>query len=292
VILLAATLLAMQAAPSLPSSPDPMPPRRAPEAAAPERPAPAPQSNDPATARYRACTDQVRTNPAAAAAFANDWREQGGGLLARQCLGLALIALDRWEPAAAAFEQAAREAETANDPRRADFWAQAGNAWVAAGDGRKALAALDAALLSLSLTDELRGEVHLDRARARVALADDQGARTEIDRALQLVPNDPFGWYLSAALARRVNDLPRAATDIARARQLGPDSPDILLLAGTIAGLGGNMEEAERLYRQVAASAPDSDAGRQAIESLGTMREIEAPAAAPPPAPQPRPQLR
>jgi tetratricopeptide (TPR) repeat protein len=218
---------------------------------------------------------------------ANVWHDQGGGASARQCLGLALIALDRWEPAATAFEQAAREAEGARDPRGADFWAQAGNAWVAAGDGRKALAALDAALLSPSLTDELRGEVYLDRARAKVALADNQGARGEIDRALQLVPNDPFAWYLSAALARRENDLSRAAADIGHARQIAPDSPDIVLLAGTIAGLVGNMAEAERLYRQVAQQAPDSDAGRQAAASLATMREVEAPAASPPPGPTP-----
>ena len=288
--LFAAALIALQSAPSLPASPDPMPPRRTtPETGQPVPSAPAPQAaDDPAAARYRECTAQVRANAEFAVTAANEWIAQGGGLSARQCLGLALIALDRWEPAANAFEQAAREAESANDPRRADFWAQAGNAWVAAGDGRKALAALDAALLSPSLTDELRGEIHLDRARARVALADNQGARTELDRAAQLVPNDPLVWYLSAALARRDNDLPRAATDISRARQLAPDSPDIVLLAGTIAGLAGNMAEAERLYRQVAQQAPDSDAGRQAAASLATIREVEAPAASSPPAPQPQ----
>jgi tetratricopeptide (TPR) repeat protein len=290
VIPLAAALLALQAAPPIPIGPDPMPPRRPrPEAAAPAPPPSAPVPDDPATARYRQCTGQIRANPDFAVTAANAWLAEGGGVSARQCLGLALIALDRWEPAAAAFEQAAREAESASDPRGADLWAQAGNAWVAAGDGRKALAALDAALLSPSLTDELRGEVHLDRARAKVALADDQGARTEIDRALQLVPSDPFAWYLSAALARRENNLSRAAADIGRARGLAPDSPDIVLLAGTVAGLIGNMAEAERLYRQVAEQAPGSEAGRQAAASLATLREVEVPAASPQPAPQPRP---
>jgi hypothetical protein len=53
-----------------------------------------------------------------------------------------------------------------------------------------------------------------------------------------------------------------------------------MLLAGTLAGLGGNMAEAERLYRQVVQSAPNSDAGRQAQASLATMREVEVPAPA------------
>jgi tetratricopeptide (TPR) repeat protein len=282
-------LAALQAA-SLPSSPDPMPPRRAPVA----RPA-APPADGPVEARYRACTTRIRTDAEGAVAAANAWRGEGGGLAARQCLGLALAALERWAPAATAFEQAAREAEAANDARRADFWVQAGNAWIAAGDGTRAMAAFDAALLTPNLTDELRGEVHLDRGRAQVALGDPAAARGEIDRALQLVPADPFAWYLSAALARRENNLARAGTDIARARTLAPGSPDILLLAGTLAGLTGNMAEAERLYRQVAQAAPDSEAGRQAQASLATLREVEIPApatAAPAAPPPPRPQLR
>jgi tetratricopeptide (TPR) repeat protein len=264
---------------------------------------------EPADARYRASAAQVATDAEAALASATAWRDQGGGLHARQCLALALVALERWAPAATAFEQAARDAETAQDPRRADFWVQAGNAWIAAEEPARALRALDAALLAPSLTDELRGEVHLDRGRAQVALGNAGAARTDIDRALQLVPADPMGWYLSASLARRENNLPRAGTDIARARELAPDNPDILLYAGTLAGLAGNMEEAERLYRRVAEAAPESEAGRRAAASLATLTETEvdapaattpapapglAPAAPPPPAPQPvpRPQSR
>jgi tetratricopeptide (TPR) repeat protein len=273
-------LVAMQA-PSLPTSPDPMPPRRprilAPSPTPALRPLPA---NDPAAVRYRACTDQVRANPEAAVDAANVWREQGGGLAARQCLGLALSALERWAPAATAFEQAAREAESANDPRRTDFWVQAANAWLAGGDAQHAMSDFDAALLTPNLSDQLRGEVHLDRGRAQVTLGNLPAARTEIDHALQLVPSDPFAWYLSAALARREANMARAGIDIARARTLAPDSPDIMLLAGTIAGLGGNMAEAERLYRQIVQTAPNSDAGHQAQESLATMREVEVPAPA------------
>ena len=194
----------------------------------------------------------------------------GGGLLARQCLGLAYVALERWDAAATVYEQAARDADGGqrSPPRRF------------LGPGRQCLArrrrldpralqAFDAALATTSLSDELRGEVHLDRARALVALGNAAGARTDLDRALQLVPSDPFAWYLSAALARRENDLARARTDIARALQLAPDNPDIVLLAGTLAGLAGNMAEAERLYRRVADGAPDSDAGRAGARQPG-----------------------
>lgn len=246
-------------------------------------------------ARARACEAQVRGNPAEAATTAAAWLAAGGGLAARQCLGLAHVALERWAPAATAFEEGARAAEAAQDPRRADFWVQSGNAWLAAGDQPRALTAFDAALATPGLTDEMRGEAHLDRARALVASGSVARARTDMDRALQLVPADPFVWYLSAALARRENAIPRAQSDIARALQLAPGNPDIALLAGTIAGLAGNMAEAERLYRQVAAAAPDSDAGRAALASLPTVPAPPASSNAVPanPAPaRPQPQSR
>jgi tetratricopeptide (TPR) repeat protein len=251
---------------------------------------PTPTADAAAIARYRECSGLVSTSPERAVDTANAWLIQGGDLYARACLGLAYTALDRWAPAATVYEQAARAAESASDPRRADFWVQSANAWLAAGDPARAIQAFDSALATTSLADELRGEAHIDRARAQVALGNMAGARQDLDRALRLVADDPMAWYLSAGLALRGNDLARAGTDIARARALGVDNPDIMLLAGTIAGRSGNMEEAERLYRLIVAQAPDSEAGRQARESLATLREVEVPApaaATPQPAPTP-----
>jgi tetratricopeptide (TPR) repeat protein len=238
-------------------------------------------------ARLQSCIGLARSNPAEAVEQADRWIAQQGGLPARQCLGLSLVQLQRWAPAATVYEQAAREAERLNQPIRATLWAQAGNAWLAAGENDRAVQAIDAALAVPNLTPELRGEAQVDRARANIALGHADLGRQDLDRALASVPADPFAWYLSAALARRENNLARAQTDIARATQLAPTDPEITLLAGTIAGLGGNMEEAERLYRRVAAASPESDAGRAAAASLATMHDVEtpAPAAAPPPAP-------
>lgn len=249
---------------------------------------PAPATPTAQESRLSACVEQTRMAPERAVETANAWRAEGGGLDARQCLGLAYVALARWRAAGTTYEQAAREADTAQSPRRTTFWVQSGNAWLAAEEAERAMQAFDAALLASSLGQELRGEVHLDRARAQVALGNMAGARSDLDRALQLVPADPMAWYLSAGLAARQDDLPRAATDIARARQLAGTDPDVLLLAGTIAGLQGNGAEAERLYRQVATSAPESDAGRSAAAALGTERDTTAaPPAARPPVPQP-----
>ncbi|WP_206185470.1 lipopolysaccharide assembly protein LapB [Sphingosinicella sp. CPCC 101087] len=245
----------------------------------PAPPAPAADAVEAARqARFASCSAMVRVDSARAVDIANAWRLEGGGLLARQCLGLAYVAQQRWAEAARVYEEASRDADLARDSRRADLWVQAGNAWLAGGEPTRAIMALDAALATTDLSDELRGEVHIDRARAMVALDNAAGARQDLDRALALVPADPFGWYLSAALARRQGDLDRARTDIAKAMDIAPDDPDIALLGGTIAGLAGDMAEAERLYRRVAEGAPDSAAGRAARESLETLREVEGPA--------------
>lgn len=248
-------------------------------------PSPAP---DTETGRAAECQAAVRQSPQNALAMANRWQAAGGGLHARQCIGLAYVALEQWPQAATVFEQAAQEAEREREARAADFWVQAGNAWLAGAEPVRAVAAFDAALrMQQGLTPELRGEVRLDRARALVAQNNLVAAREDMDRALELVPRDPMAWYLSAALARRQRDFARARIDIARARGLAHDNPDILLLAGTIAGEAGDMAEAERIYRQVVEAAPNSDAGRAARDALATLREVEVAAPAPAPTPPP-----
>lgn len=241
---------------------------------------PAPASADPKA--FEDCTALVKSAPEQAIDLANQWRAKGGGLPARQCLGLAYVALERWAPAATAFEQAALEAETAKDSRRADLWVQSGNSWLAANDGAKARKAFDSALATTLLTPELRGEVHLDRARAGVALGDAAGARADIDKGLELVPADPFGWYLSAALAQREGRLVRARSDIAKAVELAPDDADVLLLAGNLAGLSGEVDAARSFFERAVRASPDTPAGKAAAAALAAN---PAPAPEPPAAP-------
>lgn len=217
---------------------------------------------------FERCAAVAKATPDQAIALAEQWQLQGGGAKARQCLGLAYAGLERWAPAATAFEQAAGAAETAKDGGASDLWAQAGNAWIAAADAARARTALDRALTGTTLSPELRGEVHLDRARALVALGDLAGARADLDRGLALVPGDPFGWYLSAALAQREDKLPRARADIDKAVGLAPDDADVLLLAGNIAGLSGDLAKAREWHERAARAAPDTPAGKAAAAAL------------------------
>lgn len=199
-----------------------------------------PALTDSQDARMQRCVDLAVGDPAAAQTEASRWVLAGGGFRAQQCLGRAQTGLKRYAPAALAFTESARGAANAKDARAASFWAQAGNAWLVAGDPVKAKSALDTALTGSGVTGLALGEAHLDRARALVAAGDTAGARTDIDAALVHAADDPLAWLLSATLARRMNDLPRARTDIAKALDRASDDASVQLEAGNIAALSGD----------------------------------------------------
>jgi tetratricopeptide (TPR) repeat protein len=235
------------------------------QAATPAAAAPAAPAGD---SRFDACTALVKTDPAKAAAQAEAWRVAGGGLLARECLGIALAAQERWAPANIAFEQAATDAEIQRDGRAANLWVQAGNAALAGDDAGKARQAFDRALKLPVLSDAMRGEAHLDRARAAVELNDLRAARADIDQSLKLVPADPLAWLLSATLARRQKDKDRAATDIAHAAQLAPDDPAVIFETGNVAELRGDHAAAQAAWARAAEKDPEGPAGKAAMAAL------------------------
>jgi Tetratricopeptide repeat len=218
--------------------------------------------------RFNACTALAATDPAKAEADANSWLIEGGGVAARECLGLAFAANNRWLPASTAFEQAATQAEREKDLRATRLWIQAGNAALAGGQAPRARGFLDTALASGQLVGEAKGEAHLDRARALVALRQTTAARIDIDAALKLVPADPLGWLLSATLARRTQDLARATADISEAVRLSPDDAQVALEAGNIAVMNGSPEAARLAWSAAVKNAPGSPASKAAAEAL------------------------
>jgi len=177
--------------------------------------------------RFNACAQMAKANPKQALVEAQAWATRSTDVPARHCLGLAYAANEQWTPAAVAFEQAAATADSNHDGRAAALWTEAGNAALAGDDPSRARTYLDNALNLPVLQGQMRGEALLDRARADVAVNDLNTARTDLDAGLTFVPDDPFAWLLSAALARRQGDLTRATKDIAEASKRAPDDPEI-----------------------------------------------------------------
>ena len=210
------------------------------------------------------CATLAASDPVAAERRALIYRSANG----RACLGLALAGQDRFAQAAPAFEEAARVSELARDGAAARYWAQAGNAWLAAQDAAKARAALNAALAAGTLTGLERGEAALDRARALVALDDTKAARADLDLALKDAGDDPLAWLLSATLARRTGDLGRARADIAQALRRAADDAQVQLEAGNIAAQAGDESGAKTAWAEAARLAPDRPAGQSAARAL------------------------
>lgn len=226
-----------------------------------------------ARAKLTECLSLAASDANAAEADARAWKEAGGSWFAGQCLGAALANQGRWSEAAAAFEAAAREAESARDLVYADCWAKAGNAWLVAGEFGKAAAALDAAIGSGVLLGTARGEAYLDRARARVAADQPEGARADLDLAILYAPEDPLAWLLSATLARRMNDLTRATHDIREALGRDPASATAQIEAGNIAALQGDEAGARTAWTraiELAPGSPQAEAARKALEQFGS----------------------
>lgn len=230
--------------------------------AGPAAPTPAPEDR---------CVALMKLPDAAATAAAEQWQRAGGGAAARQCIGLAKANRGDWAGAAVAFESAGQLARP-DDPRAATYWAQAGNAWLAAGQPAKAVPALESALGSKDLPGFERGEIELDRGRALALTGDRSGARVAIDRALSLAEEDPLAWLLSATLARQSGDLARAKTDIAQAVIRAADDPSVQLEAGNIAALSGDQAAAKAAWSQVVKlrpSSPQAEAATRALAQFG-----------------------
>lgn len=229
--------------------------------------------------RFKDCAALASLNPEKAVAEAEAWRSAGGGLLAKQCAGLAYVASERWPEAAAAFEQAARDAELQRDGRAANLWVQSGNASLANDEAVKAKEAFDRALALPVLSEPMRGEALMDRARASVAADQPAAARTDLDAALKLVPEDPMGWLLSATLARRQRDFPRAELDIREAARLAPTASAIAYEQGNIAYEQGQRDVARGSWeRAISLDKSGADAGNAARMAIAKLETEAAPA--------------
>ena len=172
--------------------------------------------------------------------------------------------LIRWDAAETAFAEAAQVAAAGDPVRLAALRGQAGNAALAGNHADRALAHFDAALVQPSGDPAARGQLHLDRARALVALQRPDEAQLALVAAQRDAPDEPLVWLLSATLARRQGDLAAAQRMIEVAASLDPKDPDIGLEAGVIAVLDGRDAAARQTWQSVRLTAPGSPAAETA----------------------------
>jgi tetratricopeptide (TPR) repeat protein len=246
--------------------------------AAPASAQPLPMLNE---VQFDECLKLAGTDPASAVTEASLWAQQGGGYLARACHGYALATDFKFDLAIPMLTEAAKLAEDKGDSRAARFWAQAGNAAIAADQPDAALDALNKALASQNLESTERADSEVDRARALVALGRPADAEAALTSARQLSPENGTAWLLSATLARRMNKLPDALTFIQTSAALLPRDAAIALEAGNIAVAAGDEGAARKQWEQTIAIAPNSRQAASATAQLAALAASARPSTEP-----------
>ncbi|WP_135467924.1 tetratricopeptide repeat protein [Crenalkalicoccus roseus] len=218
------------------------------------------------------CAALLRQGPEAAFPAAEAWRQAGGGEEAERCAALALLGLGESARAAERLEALALRSG-ADRAARAALFAQAGQAWMLAGEADRAFAA---ATLGLTLAPE-DAELLLDRAVALGTARRFAEAREDLDRLLALDPGRAEGWVLRAAALRNLGRLAEAEADIARALSLAPDHAEALLERGLLRRHRGDLAGARGDWGRVIALAPGSATAELAAENLATLGGAASP---------------
>lgn len=227
--------------------------------------------------RLTVCIAKAARDPQAALADARNWvsegRSDGQNVRANQCLGLILSNAGDFAGALAAFAKGVAGVPKEQEVAAVPLMAMAGNAALASGQPEDALGWFDRAVAVKDYADNAAlGAIQADRSRALVALGRLAEAGGALDEVHRLAPEDAEGWLLSATLARRNDDLPRAQRDIEIAGKYSPRDLRVGLEAGVIAVLDGRDEAARKSWASVLTADPDGEAGKVAkgyLDQLG-----------------------
>ncbi|MGQ0676229.1 MAG: tetratricopeptide repeat protein [Rhodospirillales bacterium] len=215
--------------------------------------------------RYEACMAAARRDPAAAFDQALSWQDQGGGGAARHCAAVALVNMKQYKPGAERLEKLAQDLKNPEDEAlRVGVLAQAGQAWLLAGDTGRAYAVQSAAL-KLSPQDP---ELWIDRGQTLATAKNYKDAAADFDQAIKLDAGRSDAFLFRASARRFLEDLPGARQDIDAALKLRPTDPDALVERGIIRRLANDDAGAREDWMAVIKTHPDSPAAAAAHENL------------------------
>ncbi|MGE5505766.1 MAG: tetratricopeptide repeat protein [Actinomycetota bacterium] len=216
---------------------------------------------------YRKCFVLARTQPEQGWEEALAWASLGGGEAARHCGAVALIGLGKYEEAAHRLEALAQESRRPESVR-AEMLAQAGQAWLLAGNPQRALAAQDTALGLVPGSPELE----LDKAVTLAQVGHYKEVVAVLDDVLRRQPNRTEAMVLRASAYRYLEQMALAKDDVARALVLDPEFADGLLERGMLRRIEGDDVGARADWIKVLSLAPPesptAEAARRNLEKM------------------------
>lgn len=215
--------------------------------------------------RYTECMSLARRDPLRALPAAEKWMAEGGSMGARHCVALAMFESGKHVQAATQLEAMARDMGQERPGLRAELWAQAGQAWMEAGQAENAAAAQSRAI-DLKASDP---ELWVDRGLSYAAMRAWPRAISDFDRALALKPGNVEILVLRAAAWRNAGDPAKALADAERALQSAKDHSEALLERGFARMARGDRQAASADFTRVLGLVPPgSDAARRAEAGL------------------------
>ncbi len=186
------------------------------------------------------CIESTETDPELAYEESLAWLASGNRPNARYCNAMALIALEEYEEAAARLEALAAAPDAIEIDDRAQYMAQAGNAWLTANYPEAAIVALSEAV---RLAPQ-RYDLYKDRAAANLALENWVAGVDDLNTVIANLPTDTEALQLRARAHLKTENLSAALADIEDAMRADTSNIDTLVLRGEI-------REAIRLSREL-----------------------------------------
>lgn len=211
--------------------------------------------------QYAACMKLAHQHPEDAVVSGTAWRDKGGGVAAEHCVAIGLFNVGRYAEAGTMLDKLADKAALDRPGLRAELYAQAGQAWLAASQPKKALAAQNAGLALAPNNVELL----VDRGVLLAGEGNIPDAILDFTLALKLEPRRHDILALRATAYRVSGAPPKAKADVDAALALKPDYPEALLERGIQRELIKDEPGARADFSRVLqVSGPRSELGKQA----------------------------
>jgi tetratricopeptide (TPR) repeat protein len=215
-------------------------------------------------AEYQACMSLFDRDPAGALDSAVAWEKQGGGDPARHCKALALIRTGQVEDGALELARVAEAMPQVKAPMAAKMFAQAGQAWIKAGNPQRALYAQNQGLKLNSKDVDLL----VDRALTYGSAGMYFEALDDLNAAIDLSPDDPDIYAFRAAAYRQLENLDLAEDNIEQALKLSPSHPGALLERGYLRRAKGDEVGARSDWLTVIQVVPGTDTANVAQQNI------------------------
>lgn len=216
--------------------------------------------------QYQTCIGIAMQNPDAAYDYALQWEntDTTGGAL--HCGAIALMGLQLFDSAAERFEKAANVAQGAEGTDRATLFRQAGEAWLAANNGAKAVDAFTSGLHFLPKDPALL----FGRARGHDLAEAPALGLVDVSDAISVAPERSDFLVLRARFHRQLKQFDAALLDLNAALSAGADAIPVHLERGVLLFEQGDEAGARKDWQVVI------DRDRREDGSAGAAGQIAA----------------